>query len=88
MEKTKPNTTKACIHQSKEMYYNKKYTLKKLKSGLVTSYDIRPGNGEDLFWFWRFKNFSFTYSDTYPLTYSPGTHTGLSNTDIYTFTSA
>jgi len=26
MEKTKPNTTKACIHQSKEMYYNKTNT--------------------------------------------------------------
>ena len=24
-EKTKPNTTKACIHKSKEMYYNTKY---------------------------------------------------------------
>ena len=24
MDKTKPNKTKACIHQSKEMYYNKK----------------------------------------------------------------
>jgi len=24
MEKTKPNTTKARIHQSKEMYYNTK----------------------------------------------------------------
>jgi len=25
-EKTKPNKTKACIHQSKEMYYNTKNT--------------------------------------------------------------
>jgi len=24
VEKTKPNTTKVCIHQSKEMYYNTK----------------------------------------------------------------
>jgi len=24
---------------------------KKLKPGLVASYDIRPGNGEGLFWF-------------------------------------
>jgi len=26
MEKTKPNTAKACIHQSKEMHYNMKQT--------------------------------------------------------------
>ena len=38
MEKTKPNTTKARIHQSKEMYYN----TKKLKPGLVAFYDIQP----------------------------------------------
>jgi len=25
---------------------------KKLKPGLVASYDLRPGNGEDLFWLW------------------------------------
>ena len=43
--KTKPNTTKAHIHQSKQMYYN----TKKLKPGLVTSYNIWPGNGEGLF---------------------------------------
>jgi len=44
MEKTKPNTTKACIHQSKEMYYN----TEKQKQGLVL-YGIRPGNGAGLF---------------------------------------
>jgi len=48
--KTKPNTTKAHIHQSKEMYYNTKYK-KKLKPGLVASYNIRPENGEGLYWF-------------------------------------
>jgi len=31
MEKTKPNTTRAHIHQSKEMYYNTKRYTKKLK---------------------------------------------------------
>jgi len=46
MEKTKPNTTKAHIHQSKEMHCN---TKKKLKPGLVASYDIQPGNGARLF---------------------------------------
>jgi len=44
------------------------------QQGLVTSYDSRPGNGERLFLFWRFINLSFTYLDTYSLTYSPGTH--------------
>jgi len=44
-KKTKPNTTKAHIHQSKEMHCN----TKKLKPGLVASYDIQPGNGAGLF---------------------------------------
>jgi len=47
----------------------------KLKPGLDAAYDIRPGNGEGLFWFWCFINLSLSYLDTYPLTYSPGTHT-------------
>jgi len=33
---------------------------KKLKPGLVASYDIRPGNGEDLFWFRHFINLPLT----------------------------
>ena len=33
---------------------------KKLKPGLVASYDIRPGRGEGLFLFWHFINLSFT----------------------------
>jgi len=37
--KTKPNTTKACIRQPKEIYRNTKLTHKKLKPGLVTFYD-------------------------------------------------
>jgi len=45
MEKTKPNTTKARIHQSKEMYYN----TNKLKPGLVAFYNMQPGNGASLF---------------------------------------
>ena len=39
--KTKPNTTKVHIHQSKGMYHNTKYT-QKLTPGLVASYDIQP----------------------------------------------
>jgi len=40
----------------------------KPKPGLVASYDIRPGNGEGLFWFWSFINLLLTYLDSYPLT--------------------
>jgi len=45
-EKTKTDTTKANIQQSKEMYC--KHT-KKLKPGIVAFYDIRPGNKTSLF---------------------------------------
>jgi len=67
------NTTKAHIHQSKEMYNTKQ--TNKLKPGLVASYNIRPGNGEGLLSYRRIINLSLslhTYLDTYPLTYSPG----------------
>ena len=39
IEKTIPNTTKACIHQAKEMYYNTKWTKNKsqVKSPFTTS---------------------------------------------------
>jgi len=73
--KTKPNATKAQIRQSKEMYYNTTDT-KKLKPDLVASYVIRPGNGEGLFWFWRFRNLSLTCLLRHLPTYRPGTHTG------------
>jgi len=35
-------------YQSKEMYHSlqHKIKIKKLKPGLVASYDIRPGNGD------------------------------------------
>jgi len=48
---------------------------KRLKPGLVVSYDIRPGNGAGLFWFWHFINLSLTYLPRYLPTYSSGTHT-------------
>jgi len=35
--------------------------IKTLKPGLVASDDVRPGNGEGLFWFRRFRNMSLTY---------------------------
>ena len=43
-----------CIRN--KIYYSIKLIPKKLKPGLVDSYNIRPGNGEGLFWFWRFIN--------------------------------
>jgi len=47
-------------------------TPKKLKPGLVASYDIQPGNREGLLWFWRFINLSLTYLIRHWPTYSPG----------------
>jgi len=41
----------------------------KQKPGLVSCYDIRPGNGDGLFLFWYFINLSFTYLLTYTLTH-------------------
>ena len=50
---------------------------RKLKPGLVASYDIQPGNREGLFWFRRFINLSLTYLLRHLLTYlQPRTHTG------------
>jgi len=34
---------------------------KNLKPGLFASHDIRPGNGEGLFWFWHFISLSLTH---------------------------
>jgi len=50
------------LTQQKHAFTNqKKCTTQKLKPGLVASYDIRPGNGEGLFWFQHFINLSLTY---------------------------
>jgi len=58
------------------MYFNTSINIK-LKPGLVDSYDDWPANKDDLFWFQRFIICrSLTYFNTYPLTYSPGTHMG------------
>jgi len=35
--------------------------IKKLKPNLVAYYNIRPGNGEGIFWFRCFINLSLTY---------------------------
>jgi len=61
--KAKPNS----LIQQKHTFTNQKkctatqHKHKKIKVGLVASYDIRPGNGDGLFWFWRFINLSLTY---------------------------
>jgi len=47
MEKTKLNITKARIHQSNVLQH--KMNTKKLKPGLVSFYNIRPGNEASLF---------------------------------------
>jgi len=60
----------ACINQNKCTITQNKH--KKLKSGLVVSYDIRPGNGQALFLFRCFINASLTYLLRHLLTYSPG----------------
>jgi len=68
------------LTQLKHMFTNQKKcttTQKKRKPGSVASYDMWPGNGEGLVWFRLFINLSLTYLDTYPLNYSPATHTGL-----------
>jgi len=67
------------------MYYNTQLT-QKLKPGLVASYDIRPGNGEDLFWFRCFINLSLTYllkTLTHLLTAQDphAVHAAMANTD-------
>jgi len=49
--KTKPHATRA---QTNVLQH--KINTKKLKLGLVASYDSRPGNGEGPFWFQRFIN--------------------------------
>jgi len=38
---------------------------KKTKARFSRLHDIRPGNREDLFWFWRFINLSIIYLPTY-----------------------
>jgi len=48
-----------------------------MNPGLIASYNLRPGNGEGLFWFQRFINLSVTYLLRQLPTYlQPGTHMG------------
>jgi len=63
------------LTQQKSTFINKKKCTttqnkhKKLKPGLVDSYDIPPRNGEGLFWFWHFKNLSLTHLPSHLPTY-------------------
>jgi len=52
MEKQNLTEQKETLANQKKRTTQK--NTKKLKLGLVASYDIRPGNGEGLFWLWRF----------------------------------
>jgi len=52
------------LTQQKHTFTNQKKCTtqnkhKKLKPGLVASYDIPPGNRQGLFWFWRFIHFTY-----------------------------
>jgi len=57
IEKTKPNKT----FTNQKKCNTTQNNHKKLKPDLIASYNIRPGNGEGLFLFWRFINLSLTY---------------------------
>jgi len=61
-----PGTEKLNLTQQKYTFTNEKICStqikhKRLKPGLVASYNIPPGNREGLFWFWHFINLSLTY---------------------------
>jgi len=71
MEKLNLKHNKSTHSPIKRNILQYKINTKKLKPGLVASYNIPPGNGEGLFWFRHFINMSLTYLDTYPLT-APG----------------
>jgi len=65
------------LTQQKHTFTNKKCTTtqnkhKKLKPGLVASYDIRPGNGEGLFWLWHFINLPLVLRHLPAYLQSPG----------------
>jgi len=64
----KQNLTQQKHSSIKTNVLKHKINTKKLKPGIVASYDIHPGNGEGLFLFWCFINLPLTYLDTYPLT--------------------
>jgi len=62
------------------------YKHKKLKPGLVASYDIWPGNGDGLSLFWRFINSSLTFLLTHLPTYlQPRTDMGQYNKEYVIF---
>ena len=62
----KPNLTTKDAFTNQNVCTTTQNKHKKLKPGLVASYDIRPANGEGLFLFRHFINLSLTYLDTYP----------------------
>jgi len=73
MEKLNLTQQKHTFANQKKCTTTKKH--KKLKPDLVACYDIRPGNGEGLFWFQHVTNLPLTYFLRHLPTYSPETHT-------------
>jgi len=61
-EESKSNTTKANIHPGQKKYNIHK---KKLKSGLVVSYNLRLGNGATLHLISIQEQYFVVYGDTY-----------------------
>jgi len=55
MEKLKLTQQKHTF-TNQNKYNTTQNTHKKIKPGLVASYDIWPGNGQGLFWLWHFIN--------------------------------
>jgi len=71
MEKTQPNTTKAHIHKSKEMYYNTKETQKTARFSRLLRHPAWKRRGPILVSATHeFVTYLLTYLDTYQLTYS------------------
>jgi len=82
MDKLRNKSTCSPIKTNAQQH---KINTKKLQPGLVASYDIRPGNGEGLFWFRYFINLSLTYLLRHLPTYlQPRTHTWQETACIWT----
>ena len=84
MEKLNLTQQKHAFTNQKKCTTTQNKHTKKLKPGLVASYDIRPGNGEGLFWFWHFINLSLAYLLRHLPTYLEPreTHTGQMGNEI------
>ena len=73
--KTKPNITKARIHQSEETTQNKHKKTKARFSRLLRHLAWKRRGSTLVSALHKLDTYLLTYLDTYPFTYSPGTHT-------------